>query len=430
MLKVINLANLLFVNTHCMKTLLIGFFSIGVCASYGQSTNQRGAYYSEGIENLEMGWTEVLKFNEPAKAYVKNGWNYPANQIAFRETVISWWQSTYTPKGVMGEMIKSVLAPARSEWPKGEYRQQEDDNRFALPNTYGAFARIHSNISKTETKKFWPSSGNLSYSHWNIMANNVTLLSNQIVGLSSPDEYYFTMPMYSVSENEQVGNFAADHYVQYAGYCDFSKAANLKKYQHYLRPDTKTYIVILTKDNQPLPFEQVTVDEFLNRIEKQFSAMQSLNADSRVPGLVENARRGFQVLKEQYKNKLNEYVYFSDHNKQKIELYDFQYIEEKVKKGKPLNFIYTDAISKNNSGGTLSISTNYPLFRICKGVKELCATGGPQWIVFSLGVPVNLNYAGSKHTMNHFVHRFNYDYVYQYYFATKPSKPYQSVGND
>lgn len=158
--------------------------------------------------------------------------------------------------------------------------------------------------------------------------------------------------------------------------------------------------------------------------------MQSLNADSKIPGLAENARKGFQILKEQYKNKLNEYVYFSDHNKQKIELYDFQFIEEKVKKGQPLNFIYTDAISKNTSGGTLSKSTNYPLYRLRKGVKELCATGGPQWIVFSLGVPVNLNYAGSKHTMNHFVHRFNYDYVYQYYFGTKPSKPYFSVIND
>jgi hypothetical protein len=410
-----------------MKKILVLFLSVGVYASYGQATNQRGAYYSEGIENIEMGWTEVLKFNEPAKPYLKNGWNYPANQIAFRETIISWWQSAYTPKGVMGEMIKSVLAPARSEWPKGEYRQQEDDNRFALPNTYGAFARIHFNISKTETKKFWPSSGNLSFTHWNSMANNVALISNQIVGLSSPDEYYFTMPVYNPRENEEAGNFAGNHYLEYARYCNFLEADNLKKYQHYFRPDTRTYVVILTKDNKPLPFEQVTVGEFFNRIDKQFSSIQSLNIDSKVPGLVEAAKRGFQVLKEQYKNQLDAYVYFSDHNKQKIDLYDFQFIEEKVKKGQPLNFFYTDAISKNSAGGTVSKHTNYPVLRLRKGVKELCATGGPQWIVFSLGVPVDLNYAGSKHTMNHFANHFNYDYVYQYFFGTKPSKPYQSI---
>lgn len=131
-----------------MKKLLIGLLSAGIYASYGQAMNQRGAYYAEGVENIEMGWTEVLKFTEPVKPYLKNGWNYPANQIAFRETLISWWQASYTPKGVMGEMIKSVLAPPRSEWPKGQFRQQEDDNRFALPNTYGEFARIHFNISK------------------------------------------------------------------------------------------------------------------------------------------------------------------------------------------------------------------------------------------------------------------------------------------
>lgn len=410
-----------------MKRLLIGLLSIGIYASYGQATNARGAYYAEGVENTEMGWTEILKFTGPAQPYQKNGWNYPANQIAFRETIISWWQATYTPTGVMGEMIKSVLAPARSEWPKGQFRQQEDDNRFALPNTYGAFARIHFNISKTETKKFWPSSGNLSFTNWNIMANNVALISNQVVGLSSPEEYYFTMPVYSLGENEEAGAFAGDHYVKYALYCNFSEADNLKKYQHYLRPDTRSYIVILTKDNKPLPFEKVTVGEFFNRIDKQFSSLQSLNADAKVPGLPEAAKRGLQVLKEQYKDRLNEYVYFSDANKQKIDLFDFQFIEEKVKKGQALNFFYTNAISKDNTGGTLSRRTNYPLLRLRKGVKELCATGEPQWIVFSLGVPVDLNYAGSKHTMNHFVHRFNYAYVYQYFFGTKPSKPYSAV---
>ncbi len=410
-----------------MKKVFIFFLSLGIYASFAQSTNHRGAYYSEGVGNIEMGWTEVLKFNEPAKPYIKNGWNYPANQIAFRETIISWWQSAYTPKGVMGEMIKSVLAPPRSEWPKGQFRQQEDDNRFALPNTYGAFARIHFNISKTGTKKFWPSSGNLSFTNWNIMANNVALISNQIVGLSSPDEYYFTMPIYSTRENEEAGSFAGDHYLKYAQYCNFSEAANLKKYQHYLRPDTRTYIVILTKDNKPLPFEQVTVKEFFNQIDKQFSSIQSLNADSKVPGLMEAAKRGFQVLKEQYKNQLNEYVYFSDHNKQKIDLYDFQFIEEKVKNGQPLNFFYTDSISKDITGGTLSKRTNYPLLRIRKGVKELCATGGPQWIVFSLGVPVDLNYAGSKDVMSHFVNLFNYGYVQEYFFGTKPSKPYHII---
>lgn len=407
-----------------MKRLLIGLLSVIIYASYGQATNQRGAYYAEGVENIEMGWTEVLKFTEPAKPYLKNGWNYPANQIAFRETLISWWQASYTPKGVMGEMIKSVLAPPRSEWPKGQFRQQEDDNRFALPNTYGAFARIHFNISKTETKKFWPSSGNLSMIHWNIMANNVALISNQVVGLSSPEEYYFTMPVYKVRENEEAGAFTGDHYVKYAQYCNFSEAANLKKYRHYLRPDTRTYVVILTKDHKPLPFEQVTVGEFFNRIEKQFSSLQGLNADAKVPGLPEAAKRGLQVLKEQYKNRLNEYVYFSDASKQKIDLFDFQYIEEKVQ---PLNFFYTEALTKDNTGGTVSQRTNYPLLRLGKGVKELCATGGPQWIVFSLGVPVDLNYGGSKHTVNHFVHHFNYEYVYRYFFGTKPSEGYSAV---
>lgn len=397
------------------------FIAAGVYA-IAQPTNAKGWYESKDLEDVEIGWISVLKFKQPSKPFAQNGWKYSAEQTGFSEKIVSWWQQTYTPVGLLGEMKQSFLAPALSDWPKGGYRQLSDDSRFALPNTYGAFSNMHKCLIKTKTHKFWPMTGNYCDIPWNIMANNVELITNQVVGISSPEEYYFTMPAYKIG---QTGGFEADFYKTYASYRDFTNSPNLKNYLHYLRPDVSRYVVIMTKDNQPLPFEQVTVGQFLNRIEAQFPVIAKMNSDSKVTTLLESAKRGFQIVKEKYKNRHEEFVYFQSPNKQDISLYDFQFIEE----GKEINLFYTEAFTKaiNNGYSSRSAHINYPLLRLKKGVKEACATSGPQWIVFSLDLPIDLGFRGNVDLMDHFVSRFNYAYVYDYFFGTRPTGPYTTV---
>jgi hypothetical protein len=407
-----------------MKSLIL-FILLSICTLQGwsQPTNDRGTYYSEGIENIEIGWTDIRK-PKPLDPFIQNGWKYPKEQMDFRERIISWWQSSYKPKGLMGEMIDYLYAPpaplpmSNSSY---DYNEAEKDNSRAFPNNYGAYARLHGNVSKTSTRKFWPTSGNLSYNTWAIIANNVPAINYQQVALSSPDEYYGTQPPRYDQENR--GDYGADFYETYARYCNFLNSPNLKNYDHYFDPVTRKYIVIMTKDRKPLPFEKVTVGEFLDRVEKQFPTMLKIVSafgEKHPATKLENAKKGLQIVKDRLKDKRNEYVYITPTAK-----FDFWWLANTDERSNISDMIRTKPTEPRPGGGEY---TYQPLVRLKKGVKESSVNAGPLWIIFSIGVPVEVKYGGSKDAMDNFVNRFNYDYVYQYYFGDKkPTEAYKAV---
>jgi hypothetical protein len=401
-------------------------FALAICflcsiKVFAQPTNDKGWYDSKDLENTDVGWLEIIRYKEAPKPYSKSGWTYPAVQIDFCQKAVSWWQQTYSPKGLLGDMKQSVLAPdpalpvSNSSY---SYNEAEKDNRKALPNTYGAFARLHKCLVKTKTHKFWPMPGNWCYTTWDVMANNVELISKQMITLSSTDEYYCIQPRYTIGMK---GEFDKEWLPQYANYRNFTNSPNLKKYDHYLMPGNgvESYVVVMTKDGKPLPFEQVTIGELIARLEKQLPMMYkiALNSGSKDVNLIERAKQGLGYFKAQYKNRANEFVYFASN----IQIDIFSFTD--VSPGKDFSWIKTQAVSKDSRDYT---STNFPLLRLKKGVKEACATTGPQWIVFKLGTPVDQSYGGSVHLMDHFVSRFNYDYFYNYFFGKdKVTTPYQ-----
>ena len=394
-----------------------------------QPTNSRGWYDRKDVENIEVGWFAKLSFKEPAKPFAQHGWSYPANQTDVTQKVITWMQQTFTCKGLLGEPRLSLLAPEpplpRSNSSYG-FNEAEKENRYALPNTYGAYVRFHHNLVKTSTKKFAPMNGNMSYMTVHIMANNVELISRQMVYLSTPDEYYCIMPQYLPNEKDQ---YEKAHHKQSYNYRDFATSPNLKKYQHYFIPGQSIsgrgafYVVIMTKDNQPLPFEQVTFREFLNQMEKQLPLMYktAINNGSKLPNLMEQGKRGLQILKDTYKNNLNDFVYVGDINTP-MDMIDLANLEP----NKRISWLATSASTKQqNSEYT---RTNFPMLRLKKGVKQACATGGPQWIMFRLDDMIEQADAGNIELMDNFVNRFNYDYVYNYFFGKdKVIEPYKPI---
>lgn len=67
--------------------------------------------------------------------------------------------------------------------------------------------------------------------------------------------------------------------------------------------------------------------------------------------------------------------------------------------------------------------------RLKKGVKETLTSGAPQWIVCKIDAPINASHSGSVQMMDNFVSRFNYDYVYRYFFGKeKVIEPYKPLG--
>lgn len=424
---------------HYMKKWNITLLFLSLLATaclpvLAQPTNNKGWYYREDVENVDVGWMAKLTFKEPASPFAQHGWTYPANQTDITRKIITWMQQTYTCKGLLGEPRLSVLAPeppvaiSNSSYV---YNEREKDNKKALPNTYGAYVRFHHNLIKTSTKKFWPMYGNLSQMTVNVMANNVELITRQMVSISTPEEHYVIMPKYSIG---MPGAFQRSDNDNMAAYRNFTNSPNLKKYEHYLLPGGALagrgafYAVIMTKDNKPLPFEQVTFAEFINQLEKCLPMMYktAINADAKLQNLMEGGKRGIGFIREKFKNQLNEFVYLADINTT-LDIIDLYNLDAKS----DINYLSTQPNTQKSKDYT---TTNLPLLRLMKGVKQACATSGPQWIVFRLDAMINQSDAGNIELMDNFVSRFNYDYVYNYFFGKEkviePYKPISFVSNE
>ncbi len=387
------------------------------------TTDNRGWYQGKSIEYAEIGWMKMLDFKDPAKPFIQNGRNYPASQMEVSQKLATWIQQTYSPRGLLGEMVQSVYAlPAGQPGTSTSYNynEAEKNNRNALPNTYGATGKMYSNLQKTSTKKFWPIDGLAGYYVWQVMANNIELISRQMIGLSSPDEYYCTMPQYSMGMK---GEYQGSD--KMANYQNFMTSPNLKNYTHYWIPSDALnnnehfYVVVMTKDRQPLPFEQVTVAELIARLEKQLPLMEKIdrNSGGRLGNMPEKAKNGLNIMKKKFKDNYNDYVYLKAGND--IRIIDLANLDEKSN----FYWIQTKPSTSDNYGNT---NIGFPLLRLKKGVKEACANSGPHWIVFKLYKGKFNDHAGAEHLMANFVSRFNYDYVYDYFFGTeKVTKPYQ-----
>lgn len=393
--------------------------------SFSQVTDSRGWYQTKDIENIEIGWIKRVQFTAPAKSFTQHGRTYTAAQIDMAQKMAVWLQQTYSPKGLLGEMKISVYALPASEPVTSSsynYNEAEKNNRNALPGTYGALARLYMNLRKTDTKKFWPIDGLANYYVWQIMANNIELISRQLIGLSTPDEYYCIMPKYSIGMKGKYGGAESD---KKASEQNFTGSPNLKNYEHYWIPgdalnnNESFYTVVMTRDRQALPFEQVTVSQLINRLEKQLPLMYKIdrNSGGRMNDVQEKAKKGLGIMKEKFRDQYNEYVYLNSSSD--INIVDLANIDANS------NFYWmqTKPEVQDKYGNT---TVGFPLLRLKKGIKEACAAAGPQWVVFKLFKGAHSDDAGAMHLLENFVSRFNYDYLYDYCFGKEqPVKPYQ-----
>ncbi|MCG2615066.1 hypothetical protein LZZ85_12275 [Terrimonas sp. NA20] len=414
-----------------MKPHLIAILLLSSFHAMAQTPDSRGIYVGNSLEDIDLGWMNSIVVKQPSKPFAQHGWSYTAAQTDASQKIGSWIQQTYSQLGLLGELKLSLLAPEPSyaESSKSyDSNEAEKNNRNALPNTYGAFAKFHQCISKTATKKFWPTPGNHCYMGLDIMANNVQLISKQVIGLSYTDDYYCIMPRY---EPGIKGRFEKEWMPAALEYRNFNKSPNLANYEHYILPaksinnNSHTYVVIMTRDRKPLPFEQVTMGELISRIETQFPLLHKMAVNNglttRMPRVVDDAKRGFQLFKNKFKDQLSKYVYCPDADLS-IDLLSFSQIEE----GKDISWIRTETVTTGKNGW---VENNFPLLRLKKGVKQALATGAPQWIVFKIDGPLNASYTGNVQMMDNFVSRFNYDYVYRYFFGNdKVIEPYKPLG--
>ncbi len=404
-----------------MKTILIALLCTVGITLQAQPVDSRGMYADKkAIENTDMGWMYPLKLSQ-ATAFSKNGWTYTARQTDAAHKLTTWVRETYRTIGLLGD-VKPVLLLNEASKYRGtkdySYNDIEKDAIFGLPNSYGAKAQFHFCVSKTKERKFWPTPGNWCNVDLHIMANNIGLIAEQVVALNSPNDYYFLMPRYTIGEK---GRNDKEWMPGYANYRNFTNSPNLAKYEHYFFPKEKNlaYIIIMTKDGKPLPIEQVTVGEFIKQLEKQMPQMLQIaqNRSLIYENYQENAKKGIQVLKNLLGSQLKNYVYTYD-NFLQLDIIDMANIGSS---GKLPTWLKTQPLSPEGY-------KHVPLWRLKEGVKKALATAGPEWIVCRLEQPIGYDYPGSIRLMDDFVSRFNYEYVYNYFFGKDTvQNPYKPV---
>lgn len=402
------------------------FFSLIFCPVAINLQAQTKELPRKDVTHVDIGWKKIVEFKEPPKPLPFEERHYTAKQIGYAQTFITWMQQTFTPKGMLGESRYYLIASSKSEPVTGKYytyNEAEKNNRRALPNPYGAFSRFYLFLKKDENGKYVQATNHQIL--WNIEANAIENISQQIIALSTPEEYYFIMPRYEVGMK---GTLDVSWNEEAAQLQNFSNHPNLKKYDHYYVPSrilnsfapVAYYVVIMTKNNQPLPFEQVTVGEFIEQLELQLPMMYkiAINQGSKDIDLMERAKRGFQIFKNRFGKQVNEKVYLPEGLQ--LNLFNFTDADENSE----FNWFKTVATFEVRR----SPFTYFPLMKVKKGVREACATGDPQWLVIKWAAPETKNLTGDIHYMESMLNRFNYDYVYNYFFGDKrPTTPYKPL---
>jgi hypothetical protein len=367
----------------------------------------------EQLQNIEIGWWGGLKkYDKPPLAKKQNGRTYSVKQISYSQKFIEWMQASYSPKGCLGDfgLYQNTGVDKYRNFGKLTAYYPE-----ALPQLYGAHTKTYMFLKKDATGKFSPSMNFAEY--WHIGANQLDYISQAINCLSSPAEHYFIMPRYEKNNENYFAQFDED-----VSFLNFNNHPNLQPYQHYYIPpkligDNCWYVVLLTKNNSPLPVENITIGHFFERIEKNLPELfrtYYLDGYGKVnapQGAWENAVTNLKALKANYQTSWNN--------------------EVRLRENTQISFI--DILNARN--GTFHNIDHaagheyltFPILRLNKGVLEKCKTDEPQWIAirWNLGMKEKLF---NVHMMESILNNFNFKYVYDYFYGvTKPNTPYKPL---
>lgn len=376
--------------------------------------------------DTDIGWMKKIEFSTPPKSITNEDRKYTAKQVGDAQNILLWMQQTFSPKGMLGDVKWYTNTPAKSEPVTSKYYsfgEAGKNARRALPHLYGAYGKFFVFLKKDASGKFVPE--NNDQIRWNIEANGVENISWQIEALSTPEDYYFLMPRYEIGLK---GTLNKEWNQSAANFRNFTNHPNLRNYDHYYIPSGQIpnqldfYTVIMTKSRQPLPFEHITVGEFIKRLEERLPMIyqMQINSGSKDIDLKARAEKGFQAFKNKFAARSNEKAYLPE--KFQLDLFHFADSDEKS----TFPWFQTANGKYENRDG---FPTFFPVLKLKKGVREASITGDPQWLVIRWNAPMSKTLAGDVHYMDSILNRFNYEYVYEYFFGDKKPAPlYKPLG--
>lgn len=371
-------------------------------------------------EGLYLGWKGGLSDpNVKVTGKTLNGRNYSARQIDNSRKFIQWMQASYTPRGCLG--IAKYFQnrnpdPTRHPGSTTFYYDQ------AIPQLYGAFSYMYWPVVKKPDNTFVEKANHADRENWLISANQLEYLTTAINCISTPEENFFIMPKYIPGEQ------SAEEYpgsADKSAYLNFDKHPNLRPYLHFVIPQELgliggkgTYVVIITKNNQPLPFEGIKFSEFFDRLEKNLPWLCKTYYEGtdfynyKIPaGALERAQKNLALIRQHYKSRMNEDAHVN-----------------------PMTDIGFYSIHAADNGIWSPLETkkgwsSFPVLRVKKTAIEACKTDNPQWIAIYWSLNMS-NKDAYVHMMESILNNFNFKYVHDYFFGNdkviEPYKPLRS----
>ncbi len=346
----------------------------------------------ESIADSLIGWKKIYYFKGTQDTKKVDAKLYSAAQLSICDTLANWMQATYIPKGGLGDVRRSVSQIL------GLYNQHD----AALPQSYGAYVKTYLDLRYNSSHKVEPA--NDSHAYWAVFANQVP--GWPVRDISTPDQYYFTMPSFESSWDGE--GIRKDH--------DLSHVESLNPYIHFwiksIESGGGSQYVLLCKDNRS-PFIKLTKGEYLQLLESaiprhyeaEMKKIAAQNVDSPknkeyfLKALDEKNGRflaGLKGNREKYKDRLGEIALTSE----QPSLYDLE-------NGR-------DVFSSGYLTDPEETSGRVPVYKVDPVMAELCKNDIPQWILVSwIWSPTT---AVEKHMHESIIRHFNFDYVYNFFF--------------
>jgi hypothetical protein len=386
-----------------MRTPAALFASLAIALSLSGADPSAQAIPPQSIEDEVLGWIKIYDYKGATVPIKMDARVYSPAQLSIAQLFANWMQASYLPKGALGDVVQI----------RNEKLGQFNQNVAALPQSYGAFAKLYNFLKFDANKKMVPQTND--HYVWTLEANGFYGIPAD--ALSTPEHYYFTLPNFAEQGYGGTGRDDLEKMV------DVSRHPVLGQFPAYFERNSATgnrKYVLLSKDHK-LPFINVTKGEYLQATEaaiarmydaeKQKIARDNAGNQKSIDYFIgylntKNEKRAavLESNKEKYRNRLQETA----------EIFTMQ----------------PDAMLENYPDvfeGSGASRLKLPVYKVDPALAELCKTDAPQWIVMSW--TAQLNDPVSRNLHEAVLNNVNVQYIYDYFFDPEKVKgqPYKPL---
>jgi hypothetical protein len=368
------------------------------CAFFLSAASAFGQFIPrQSFEDRMLGWMKVYHFKGAKEPMKVDHRLYSVAQLSICDSFTNWIQASYIPKGGLGD-VKRVASEKIGLYNK---------NTAALPQSYGASALTYYYLKYNAQRKFVLETNH--HVEFAVIANNVP--GWEIRDISTPTQYYFTMPSYSESND---GEKMKKQY-------DLSNSPNLKPYINFwvksIETGGGTTYVLLSRNNRS-PFIQLTKGEYLQLLE------------AALPGFFEQERKKVDQQFGSHKGAHNEALKYLEAKKDRFytglknnkNKYKDRLAEPALTNAQPTlyDLEFRDVFSNGAVTDPESTVGRVPVYKVDPAMAELCKKDKPQWILISWWWSPNDPL--EKHMHESIINNFNFDYVYKFFFDPEKVK--------